>query len=406
MAMRSNSWIVLLLALAAPMFTAVRAEAQMIPIEDLRKANSWARYYDESQYFGDIPLPDFSFWLTSLHTTASREDGIATGQSEAYAYQLSRFQPAEIHAHGYTYGLWVGDPSGTNYAESLMHILFRVETCVSYSFDATIVDGTSPNASHARLIHAPTNTYLHEVTTGEIHQTGKLGPGEYVVEGNSKVQSIQEYEDGGSYTLLFTCAQCATSMIGFHPGDVTVPCGSSAVLSVLPVAPAGSLTFQWRRNFAPLTNSGHISGATTPTLTIGNACDADSGYYDVVVSDGSITEPSRLAHLRTTTGTVTGIESGPSDMARDLSIEMAGPNPFWGATSFRFRLAKPARVNLAIFSSSGVKVRSLGDGLVSGSGVVEWDGRTDSGARAAAGIYFLRAEAGSVRESRKIVLLR
>jgi hypothetical protein len=44
--------------------------------------------------------------------------------------------------------------------------------------------------------------------------------------------------------------------------------------------------------------------------------------------------------------------------------------------------------------------------MVSGTGTVRWDGTTSVGVRAPAGIYFLRAEAGSIRENRKVVLLR
>lgn len=38
--------------------------------------------------------------------------------------------------------------------------------------------------------------------------------------------------------------------------------------------------------------------------------------------------------------------------------------------------------------------------------VVDWSGLDDGGSRVAAGVYFLRFDAGSVRETRKIVQLR
>jgi len=46
------------------------------------------------------------------------------------------------------------------------------------------------------------------------------------------------------------------------------------------------------------------------------------------------------------------------------------------------------------------------DEVVSGPHSITWDGTVQSGTRAPAGIYYLRVEAGALRENRKIVLLR
>src|SRR5690349_7263616 len=154
----------------------------------------------------------------------------------------------------------------------------------------------------------------------------------------------------------------------------------------------------------PLTNGPHVAGATSPTLTITNACTPDAGNYDVVLSDGTILEPSQLARLDVTTA-VTGV--GQTDVAQvPFSIELAGPNPFGAKTSFQFRAAKPQYARIVVYNASGAVVRTLVDGMLSGAGAVTWDGTTRTGARAPAGIYFVRVEAGALRESRKVVLLR
>jgi hypothetical protein len=44
--------------------------------------------------------------------------------------------------------------------------------------------------------------------------------------------------------------------------------------------------------------------------------------------------------------------------------------------------------------------------MVSGVGTVTWDGTTGAGSRVPAGIYFMRVDSGSGRETRKVVLLR
>jgi hypothetical protein len=209
---------------------------------------------------------------------------------------------------------------------------------------------------------------------------------------------------GPAYSLIWTCLPCQTSLIGTQPRGITVACGGTAVFSVTPTAGLTGLTFQWRRNLVPLTNSSHIAGATTQTLTINNACSADSAYYDVLLSDGTILEPSRLARLNIST--ISGVETPSGGPQRAFSIEAAGPNPFSGNTSFHYAAAKPLNSTIAIYNAAGARIRLLAAGVVFGSGTVTWDGRMESGVRAPAGIYFLRVEAGSIRESRKVVLLR
>jgi hypothetical protein len=177
------------------------------------------------------------------------------------------------------------------------------------------------------------------------------------------------------------------------------------VFTVAPTTPVpATLTYQWRRNLVPLTNGPGVSGATSPTLTLTNVCTADAGYYDVVLSDGTIVEPSQLAQLFVTTA-VTGVDVADASQV-PFSFQLAGPNPFGAETSFRFSAAKPQRATIVVFNASGAVVRTLVDGMVSGAGTFRWDGTTRTGARAPAGIYFVRIEAGALRESRKVVLLK
>jgi hypothetical protein len=66
------------------------------------------------------------------------------------------------------------------------------------------------------------------------------------------------------------------------PATQTVCPGVSVNYTV--VATGTGLTYQWRRNTVNLVNGGQISGANTPTLTIGGVTVANAGNYDVVVS--------------------------------------------------------------------------------------------------------------------------
>ncbi|HEY5914252.1 MAG TPA: immunoglobulin domain-containing protein [Verrucomicrobiae bacterium] len=59
----------------------------------------------------------------------------------------------------------------------------------------------------------------------------------------------------------------------------------------------GTITYQWRKNGANLTDSGNISGATTSTLTISGLTASDQASYTVEASNGSSTTVSAACNL-------------------------------------------------------------------------------------------------------------
>ena len=64
-------------------------------------------------------------------------------------------------------------------------------------------------------------------------------------------------------------------------------------------ATGNNLTYQWRKNGRNLPNGGHISGATTSTLTISSFSDADAGIYSVAVFGPAGSVVSENASVRT-----------------------------------------------------------------------------------------------------------
>jgi flagellar hook assembly protein FlgD len=64
----------------------------------------------------------------------------------------------------------------------------------------------------------------------------------------------------------------------------------------------------------------------------------------------------------------------------------------------------------AVYDVSGRQVARLrggaDGGLTSGAGRLVWNGRDDSGSAAARGVYLIRAEAGSLWGTAKVVYLR
>ncbi len=85
------------------------------------------------------------------------------------------------------------------------------------------------------------------------------------------------------------------------------------------------------------------------------------------------------------------------------------PNPFRPTTSVRFDLAgdRDTPVQLSIYDVEGRLVRSLIDAkLPPGEFEARWDGRTNGGGQAAAGVYFYRLATPEVTETKKMVLLK
>ena len=72
-----------------------------------------------------------------------------------------------------------------------------------------------------------------------------------------------------------------------------------------------------------------------------------------------------------------------------------------------FELPAAGRARLVLYDVRGRRVRTLVDGArAAGEHVARWDGRDESGAPAAAGVYFLRLETAAGTRGSRIALLR
>ncbi len=95
------------------------------------------------------------------------------------------------------------------------------------------------------------------------------------------------------------------------------------------------------------------------------------------------------------------------DVDRPRPGTIAAPNPFGANTTIQFTLPREARVRLLITDPSGRVVRTIEDRWrAAGAHRVEWDGRTDRGTPAAAGIYLFVLHAGDRHEMGKLVRVR
>ena len=98
---------------------------------------------------------------------------------------------------------------------------------------------------------------------------------------------------------------------------------------------------------------------------------------------------------------VHNITNEQSTIARDYTLDRS--------TTIAFATAADTHVTLEVFDVRGRRMRTLVDGVVAASTVsrsVTWSGRTDSGDRAPAGVYFYRLTAGDRTETRKMTLAK
>jgi flagellar hook assembly protein FlgD len=84
------------------------------------------------------------------------------------------------------------------------------------------------------------------------------------------------------------------------------------------------------------------------------------------------------------------------------------PNPFSQSTNFSFYLSKPSTVSLEIYNILGQKVRTVAknEEFSKGKAYLSWDGRTDSGKKAAPGVYLYRIDIEGDSRVNKLMLLK
>ena len=99
---------------------------------------------------------------------------------------------------------------------------------------------------------------------------------------------------------------------------------------------------------------------------------------------------------------LTAVEEGPW-----VRMMPAHPNPFVSRAQIELVLAAPQDVTVEILDLSGRRVRTLAHGLLpAGARAFTWDGRTERGTQAPAGLYFARARGASFELRVKLVRLR
>jgi hypothetical protein len=88
------------------------------------------------------------------------------------------------------------------------------------------------------------------------------------------------------------------------------------------------------------------------------------------------------------------------------AIRRVWPNPAGSAANVRFSLPTESDVRVDVFDVHGRLVRNVARGRYpAGEHLVGWDGRTASGARSIAGVYFVRLRSAEYSSVQRLVLV-
>ena len=94
--------------------------------------------------------------------------------------------------------------------------------------------------------------------------------------------------------------------------------------------------------------------------------------------------------------------AGPSVFA----LAAVRPNPMREAAEMQFSLARAGRATIDVYDLTGRRVRSVIAGtFTAGSHLARWDGRSDRGALAPSGFYFVRLTSDGGTFSRPLIRL-
>lgn len=111
--------------------------------------------------------------------------------------------------------------------------------------------------------------------------------------------------------------------------------------------------------------------------------------------------------IRAVITTVTGVIEITSEVPAKFEIEQNYPNPFNPGTTIKYSIPENELVKLNVYDITGRKVAELVNNQQN-AGVYEvtWNGKADSGNQVASGIYLYTIQAGSVFQTRKMILLK
>lgn len=145
-------------------------------------------------------------------------------------------------------------------------------------------------------------------------------------------------------------------------------------------------------------NDGQAHGIDAADIT-------GDGLVDLVVSDQTNSRDDLWLLIATNPTFVRDHSS--SNSPESFLLNQNYPNPFNPSTQISYSLSKATYVELAIYNILGAKVRTLvNEFQTSGQKAMVWNGLDDNGVRVTSGLYIVQVNVGSLRATKKMILLR
>lgn len=308
--------------------------------------------------------------------------GLAAGFGDAAATSL----PMAIHWDGST---WtdVDVPRVANRHHELSDL-------VAISTDDVWAVGNyrnEPGPFHAITYHWDGNTWTHihspieDVADSDLEDIVATGPNDVWAIGAGPNGVLVQHWDGSQWNLVQPPPNTGGSLAAVGPNDLW----------------ASGWTGFWHWNGAAWTEvPASVPGASymirSGGMEIIGGCDIWCvGFWTLADGITSFTLAERLQNP------TVAVDPPP---AADAFLTFR--NPYWPGDPIHIAIPSEETARLTVHDLRGRIVRSL---LLEPAGGVPrtktWDGRTDAGWRAPAGIYFLRLDAGDRREGRKLLLV-
>lgn len=304
----------------------------------------------------------------------------------ASAYQARRllFTAADVH------------PTGTQ-LDSFPASRLAIEVSGPWGFDELVMTGMSRTATFLASLADTDANHLDQMSI-KLTQMNLTSPGGvfHHIAGPVTIQLSDSLSSGQ-----------IEEAVNYTPGLLDVP----------PFTPVGSGTGKLSSIQFSLSIPGKpVLHLQQRALLAGAVHHVPAAYGDTYRENGAIAlvdpaqQPSGLAvtALRLTPLSGGSVDvPAAADAPRVLAIQDVRPNPTSGSTTVTLALPQRGSARLAAYDVNGRLVRTLWNGeMEAGVRTITWDGKSDRGARAPDGIYFLRFESANQRSVRRLAILR
>ena len=127
-------------------------------------------------------------------------------------------------------------------------------------------------------------------------------------------------------------------------------------------------------------------------------------------SDGYVTQEGWYIDDVTIEGSLSAVGTGAAPIADRIFLTPPEPNPASDGVTVRFVQPPGEAARISLLDPSGRRLMEwsypAGSAREGASRQLRWDGRLSNGTRAASGAYFIRLEAGAVRRTQRVLVLR